>query len=82
MALSRLDEDGSTRIPSDVLKHLGIKGTCYLRWSYDETRRVLVAQVVRGPLELLKGRYRDEELVYDKVEEKADELLEGFAGCR
>jgi len=76
LSLSRLDERGRTYVPEDVLKQSGIKVPCFLRWRYDEERGVLIAEVAEDPYISLKGRYRDEELTYDKVEHQADALLE------
>jgi len=62
-------------VPEDVLKRSGIKVPCFLRWRYDEEQGVLIAEIVKDPYIFLKGRYRDEELTYDKVEHQADTLL-------
>ena len=42
----------------------------------------MIAEVVEDPYIFLKGRYRDEELTYDKVEHQADALLERMAVWR
>lgn len=75
LSLSKLDERGRTCVPEDVLKRSGIKVPCFLRWRYDEEQGVLIAEIVKDPYISLKGRYRDEELTYDKVEHQADTLL-------
>jgi len=66
-------------VPEDVLKRSGIKVPCFLRWRYDEEQGVLIAEVVEDPYIFLKGRYRDEELTYDKVEHQADALFKADA---
>jgi len=75
MASSRVSRKGLTSIPAAVRRKLNIEDGDTLIWEVDEKRRIAIVRVVKNPARYLKGKYRDPRLVYDEVEEVADELI-------
>mgnify|MGYP000436248084 CR=1 FL=1 len=76
IATSRVSKKGLTSIPAAVRRSLRIEEGDILIWEVREGGEVVV-RVEKDPYRVLRGKYRDEGLTYDKVEEIADLLLEG-----
>lgn len=82
MPVSRVSRKGLTSIPSKVRRSLNLEEGDLLVWEVDPKRRTAVIRVLKAPFKQLKGKYRDTELVYEKVEESADKEILGEAGAR
>lgn len=82
MRVSRVSRKGLTSIPAGVRRALGIGEGDVLVWEVDEERGVAVVRVVKNPLRCLRGKYSDPDLVYERVEELADRLIEGVVDAR
>ncbi len=74
--MSKVSKKGLTNIPIEVRRVLGIEEGDSLEWYVDEKQGIAIVKVVKNPLRVLKGKYSDESLQYDRVEELADKLIE------
>lgn len=81
MPVSRVSRKGLVSIPSKVRKALKIEEGDLLVWEVNLDERSATIRVLKDPYKHLKGRYRDAELTYEKVEEKADKEIMGEAGA-
>ena len=72
--ISKISKKGLTTIPLRVKESLGAEEGDYLEWEVKEG--YVIVRLAKNPYKLLKGRHRDPELTYEKVEGIAYELLE------
>ena len=77
---SRVSRKGLTTIPSAVRRAASIEEGDTLIWEVRETGEIVV-RVEKDPYERLRGKYRDPELTYEKLEGEADLLLEEEASA-
>jgi len=77
MELSKVSKKYLTNIPVKVRRALEIEEGDFLAWDIDEKARKVIVRVIKNPYKILKGKYRDPNLVYEMVEERADDLLLG-----
>ncbi len=78
VAVSRVSRKGLTTVPSAVRRAAGIEEGDILLWEVKKGGEIVV-RVERDPYERLRGKYRDPELTYERLEGEADRLLEGEA---
>ncbi len=77
MALSKVSKKGLVSIPAEVRSFLNIEEGDYLVWDIDRVRKVVVIRVLKNPYKYLKGKYSDPNLIYERVEEEANRIVEG-----
>lgn len=77
MAVSTVSKKGLTTIPSKVRAAFKMKEGDMLEWRIIEAQDEIVIQIkpIPSPYHFLKGRRRDPELTYEKVEDLADKLI-------
>ena len=75
MSISKVSKKGLVNIPVIVRNALGIEEGDILVWEVTEDKKAAVVKVIKNPERYLKGKYRDPDMVYNKVEEVADKLL-------
>ena len=80
MEASRVSRKGLTTVPARVRKALGIEEGDTLLWEVDEEHGWAVVRVAKNPLKLLRGKYDDPNLAYERVEEEANRIITGLAG--
>jgi len=70
---STVSNKGLTTIPKEIRQKLNIKKGDKIYWilSDDETADLIIAS---EPLKFLTGRHSRKDLIYDKLEETADEI--------
>jgi len=78
---SRVSRKGLTTIPVYIRRELGIEEGDLLVWVLDRERGVAVVKVVKDPLKYLSGKYSDDGLVYEAVEDLAEEFIRGELGA-
>lgn len=71
--LSKISKKGLTTIPSKIKEKLGAEEGDYLSWELVEGK--VIVDLVKNPYKFLKGRHRDPNLTYDRVEGIADEII-------
>ena len=84
VAASRVSRKWLASIPAEVRKALGIEDGDTLIWVVGKERGQAIVRVAKNPLRRLEGKYNDPRIVYDSVEEQADEVAarEAHAGNR
>ncbi|MHC1628369.1 MAG: AbrB/MazE/SpoVT family DNA-binding domain-containing protein [Candidatus Nezhaarchaeales archaeon] len=75
MIVSKVSRKGLTSIPAMVKRALDVEDGDTLIWEVDEKQKIAIVRVAKNPIKHLKGKYRDPNLTYENIEEKADELL-------
>lgn len=72
--ISTVSDKGLTTIPKEIRKRLNIKKGDKICWILSETDKADLI-VVKNPIKFLTGRYTQEELTYEKLEHKADDII-------
>ncbi|KPV62056.1 MAG: hypothetical protein AOA65_2094 [Candidatus Bathyarchaeota archaeon BA1] len=82
MPVSTVSKKGLTTIPSEVRGALKIKKGDMLEWKIVKAHNEFILQVrlIPNPYDFLKGRRKDPELTYEKIEDLADKLIFGELG--
>lgn len=77
LAVSTVSKKGLTTIPRRIRSLLGIEEGDKIKWKVLKDRDKMLIQVepTKDPYEYLKGKRKDPELTYEKVEFLADSLL-------
>ncbi len=77
MPTSTMSRKGLTTVPSKIRKTLGIKSGDRLDWRVvkKNDKTLIEVEVEKNPYEFLKGRRRDPDASFDKVEGLADALI-------
>ncbi len=75
LSTSKVSKKGLTNIPVSIRREAGIEEGDTIIWHVREDG-VIEVRVVKNPYRLLKGKYKDPNLTYDKVEGIADKILE------
>jgi len=73
-SISKVSDKGLTTIPKEIRKKLNIKKGDKLYWILSKDNRSDLI-VVHESLQYLTGRYSREDLTYENLEHKADDLL-------
>ena len=76
MITSKVSKKGLVNIPSEVRKRLKIEEGDILVWTINPHDQSVTIKIVKNPAKMLRGKYNDPELAYEKVEETADKLIE------
>ncbi|MHA1491032.1 MAG: AbrB/MazE/SpoVT family DNA-binding domain-containing protein [Promethearchaeota archaeon] len=72
--ISTISDKGLTTIPKEIRKKLKIKKGDKIYWVVsDKFSSDLI--IITDPLKYLTGRYSNEELTYENLEEKADDII-------
>lgn len=79
MSVSTVSKKGLTAIPSKVRAAFKIREGDMLEWKIVRTpdEAILEVRLIPNPYDFLKGRRKDSELTYEKVEDLADKLILG-----
>lgn len=72
--ISKISKKGLITIPLRIKEKLGAEEGDFLEWEVKEGYAIV--RVIKNPYRLLRGKYKDPELTYEKVEGLADRLLE------
>ncbi len=82
MGVTTISKKGLTTVPREVREQLGLEEGDRLVWRVMEEKGVQMALVkpLPNPYKRLKGRRRNPDLTYEKVEEMADKLIFQEAG--
>lgn len=77
MPTSTVSRKGLTTVPSKIRKVLGIKTGDRLDWRVvrKDARTLIEVEAKRNPYEILKGRRKDPNASFDRVENLADALI-------
>lgn len=77
MPTSKVSKKYLTSIPAEVRRRLGIEESDILIWEFDASDEYVIVRVAKNPLKVLRGKYSRRDIVYDRVEETADTLIQG-----
>lgn len=82
MPVSTVSKKGLTTVPSKVRAAFKIKEGDMLEWKIvrAQDEAILQVRLIPNPYDFLKGRRKDSELTYEKVEDLADKLILGELG--
>ncbi len=77
MSTSTVSRNGLTTVPSKIRKALGIKSGDKLDWRVvkKDDKTLIEVEAEKNPYEFLKGRRKDPDASFDKVEGLADALI-------
>lgn len=73
-SISTVSDKGLTTIPKEIRKKLNIKKGDKLYWLLSESNKSDLI-IVHESLQYLTGRYSREDITYENLEHKADDLL-------
>ncbi|MFQ5887686.1 MAG: AbrB/MazE/SpoVT family DNA-binding domain-containing protein [Candidatus Hydrothermarchaeales archaeon] len=77
MSTSTVSRKGLTTVPSKIREALGIKSGDKLEWRVvkKNDKTLIEVEAEKNPYEFLKGRRKDPEGTYNRVENLADALI-------
>lgn len=75
--VSRVSKKGLVTIPAEIRRRLNIQDGDLVAWDIDEKDKIIILRIIKDPLKYLKGKYQDNKIVYEEVEETADNLIQG-----
>lgn len=77
MSTSKISAKGLTTVPKEIREALGLSEGDRLAWRLKRAGSSLIVEIeaIKHPMKYLKGHRSDKNLTYQRLEEKADQLI-------
>ncbi len=77
MSTSKISRKGLTTVPKEIRKALELSEGDRIAWRLKRAGASLVVEIeaIKDPMRYLKGHRNDKTLTYQRLEEKADQLI-------